>query len=156
MHQNGVSMEVGEVTSGYVNVMDLNWPIVSQLITQCNTDDDAVAAKTRRRIGAVEFRFIAHARAAAFRRTLRRACSRAPLFSGPARSLGGSRESTCQPIDTVYNDSHCLHIQVTHDRPHASSNSDPKAHSRCHCRKRHAAYPGGNLTDTRVQISQCR
>ncbi len=46
--------------------MDLGWPIVSQLITQCNTNDDAVAAKTRRRIGAVEFRFIAQARAAAF------------------------------------------------------------------------------------------
>src|SRR6202051_2369818 len=60
---------------------------------------------------------------------------------------------SCQPVDTVYNDSHCLHIQVTHDRPHASSNSDPKAHSRRHCRKRYAAYPGGNLADTRVQIS---
>src|SRR5882757_1776498 len=51
------------------------------------------------------------------------------------------RATTCQRLDTVYNDSHCLHIHVTHDRPHASSNSYPQAHSRRYCRKRYAAYP---------------
>jgi hypothetical protein len=32
---------------------------------------------------------------------------------------------TCQDLQTVYNNSHCLHIQVTHVGPYAPSDPNP-------------------------------
>src|SRR5882757_5613754 len=44
------------------------------------------------------------------------------LAGGESLDLRGL---TCQRSQTVYNNSHCLHIQVMHVGPYAPSNSDP-------------------------------
>src|SRR5580692_2050419 len=62
---------------------------------------------------------------------------------------------TCQASKTVYNNSHCLHIQVTHVGPYTPSDSNPSADSKRHFRKRHAPHPRGNSPHARLQVTEC-
>src|ERR1700679_3279000 len=62
----------------------------------------------------------------------------------------------CPYPRTVYNDSHWLHIQVTHVGPYSPSNSDPQAHSRRHRGERNAAYACGDRAHSGLQVAECR
>ena len=64
---------------------------------------------------------------------------------------------TCQFSKTVYNNSHCLHIQVVmHVGPYSPSNTDLEAHSRRHLGKRDAADARGNRAYFGLQVAECR